>query len=121
MTATSHEQALRFADARQQDAYWRRSFRREHYVRPGLDYEDYAPAYCVGYAGHAQYGGSFEEAERSLCANWERIKGGSRLAPADAMQAMRAAWDRMEQGEHARRRSAPPWDVVFQTVTAAVR
>ena len=91
--------AVRWADAQQQDAYWEQAFRRERYCRTGLDYEDYAPAYCVGYAGHAQYGGSFEEAERSLCANWVRIKGDSRLALDDAMLAIRAAWDRMARGD----------------------
>ena len=84
-------------DAGRQDEYWRDAFRRERYYSPQLDYEDYAPAYCVGYAGFAQYGGTFEEAERSLAANWERIKGGSRLRFEDARLAMRAAWDRMAQ------------------------
>jgi hypothetical protein len=91
--------AERLAEVRRQDAYWERALHRERYFRPGLDYEDYAPAYCVGYAGHAQYGGTFEDAERSLCANWERIKGASRLTLSDAIVAMRAAWDRMERGE----------------------
>jgi hypothetical protein len=48
----------------------------------------------VGYAGFAQYGGSFEEAEKSLVANWVRIKGDSRLPYEQACQAIRAAWDR---------------------------
>lgn len=82
-------------DARREDAYWRHAFQLERYYSPQLDYEDYAPAYCVGYAGFAQYGGTFEDAERSLAANWERIKGGSRLRFEDARQAMRAAWERM--------------------------
>lgn len=82
--------------ARDEDAHWQRAHRRERYYRPGLDYEDYAPAYCVGYIGHAQYGGRFEDSERSLCANWERIKGDSRLPLDEALLAMRAAWDRME-------------------------
>ena len=82
-------------DAARQDAYWQQAFRRERYYSPQLDYEDYAPAYCVGYTGFAQYGGSFEEAERSLVANWVRIKGDSRLPLDDARLAMRAAWDRM--------------------------
>ncbi len=82
-------------DARQQDAYWREAFRRERYARPGLDYEDYAPAYCVGYVGYAQYGGSFEDAEVSLCANWERLRAGSRLPFDEARAAIRAAWDRV--------------------------
>jgi len=91
--------AARLAELCRQDEYWERAFRRERYFDAGFDYEDYAPAYCVGYAGHAQYGGSFEEAERSLCANWERIKGDSRLALAQALPAMRAAWERMARGE----------------------
>jgi hypothetical protein len=81
--------------ALEEDAHWERAHRREGYYQPGLDYEDYAPAYCVGYIGYAQYGGRFEDAERSLCANWERIRGDSRLPLDQALLAMRAAWDRM--------------------------
>ena len=72
-----------------EDSYWQA-------VHAEDDYEDHAPAYCVGYIGHAQYGGSFEEAERSLWANWERIKGDSRLTLEQARCAMRAAWDRLD-------------------------
>jgi hypothetical protein len=86
---------LRPVDPREEDAYWRRSFWRERYYCQGLGYEDYAPAYCVGYVGYAQYGGEYEDAEKSLCANWERIKGDSRLSLDAARAAMRAAWNRM--------------------------
>ena len=96
------ESALERLDAGHEDAYWRQCFRREHYWRGGLDYEDYAPAYCVGYTGYAQYGGAFEDAQPWLCSNWARIKGDSRLSLEDALPAMRAAWDRMA-GEHSRR------------------
>lgn len=82
-------------DAREEDAFWHRMFWRERYYRAQLDYEDYAPAYCVGYIGYAQYGGQYEEAESSLLANWLRIKGDSRLGPDEARQAIRAAWDRI--------------------------
>jgi hypothetical protein len=84
-------------DPGQEDTYWEREYFREQYYSPGLDYEDYAPAYCVGYIGYAQYGGEFEEAEKSLCANWVRIKGDSRLTIEQAMPAMRAAWNRMAE------------------------
>lgn len=87
--------AVSRVNAREEDAYWRRTFWRERYYSAGLDYEDYAPAYCVGYIGFAQYGGDYEDAERSLWANWERIKGDSRLSMEEARLAMRAAWDRM--------------------------
>jgi hypothetical protein len=86
---------LKRVDARREDAYWQRWCRRERYFRPEFDYEDYAPAYCVGYIGYAQYGGAFADAEPWLCSNWERIKGDSRLSLDEARLAMRSAWERM--------------------------
>jgi hypothetical protein len=77
----------------QEDAYWQRVFWAQPYHRAGYGYDDYAPAYCVGYIGYAQYGGCFEDAEKSLCANWVRIKGDSRLEIDVAMEAIRAAWE----------------------------
>jgi hypothetical protein len=82
-----------------EDAYWQGAFWAQPYFRPELGYDDYAPAYCVGYIGFAQYGGRFEDAEKSLCANWIRIKGDSRLELDEAMQAIRAAWDHAEQAQ----------------------
>lgn len=82
-------------EAEREDAYWQRNFCHERYYDGDFDYEDYAPAYCVGYVGCVQYGGQLADAERCLCANWERIKGDSRLALDEAMPAMRAAWERM--------------------------
>lgn len=76
-----------------EDAYWQSVYWAQPHFRAGYCYEDYAPAYCVGYIGYAQYGGSFDEAEKSLCANWLRIKGDSRLDLQEALQAIRAAWD----------------------------
>lgn len=81
-------------DAAGHDAYWQAAHLLERYYTPQLDYEDYAPAYCVGYIGFAQYGGSFDDAEKSLVANWLRIKGDSRLPYEQAREAIRAAWDR---------------------------
>jgi hypothetical protein len=82
-------------DVAREDSYWQAAYARERYYSPQLDYEDYAPAYCVGYIGFAQYGGTFDDAEKSLWANWERIKGDSRLTFDEARVAMRAAWDRL--------------------------
>lgn len=104
MTATAqdfwHEQAdepeVRIdgrVNADMEDAYWQSVYWGESYYRGDCSYDDYAPAYCVGYIGYAQYGGCFEDAEKSLCANWLRIKGDSRLEIDEAMQAIRAAWE----------------------------
>ena len=80
-------------DVAANDAYWQQAHCGERYYSPRFDYEDYAPAYCVGYTGFAQYGGTFEEAEKSLVSNWVRIKGDSKLGIDLAMLAMRAAWE----------------------------
>jgi hypothetical protein len=88
-------------DPQVQDAYWQAVYWGEAYYRAEFDYDDYAPAYCVGYIGCAQYGGCFDDAEKSLCANWVRIKGDSRLTLDQAMQAIRAAWEHAALGQAA--------------------
>jgi hypothetical protein len=80
-------------DPQAEDRYWQTVYWAQANARAELDYEDYAPAYCVGYCGFAQYGGAFDDAEKSLIANWVRIKGDSRLTLDQAMHAIRAAWD----------------------------
>ena len=83
-----------------EDAYWQSAYWAQPFYRSECNYEeDYASAFCVGYCGFAQYGGSFDEAEKSLCANWVRIKGESRLTIDEAMQAIRAAWDHAAQAQ----------------------
>ena len=89
---------VKLVDAQAQDSFWSHRYQAEPYYRDECDYEDYAPAYCVGYSGCAQYGGNFEDEERSLHANWERIKGDSRLCWETAREAVRAAWDRVAMG-----------------------
>ena len=91
------EEAACEVDAKSEDEYWEGAFRSEDYYVPHLDYEDYAPAFCVGYTGFAQYGGSYEEAEKSLVSNWVRIKGASRLSFEHACLAICAAWKRKAQ------------------------
>src|SRR5690348_9430716 len=103
---TAEPMPIDWAEMRAQDAYWARRFWQERSWRPGCDYEDYAPAYCVGYAGFAQYGGEFADAQHSLCANWVRIKGDSRLVGDEAAPAIRSAWDRMASLQRRRRPAA---------------
>lgn len=90
-----HATTLSWQEAQREDTFWQRTFWQERYYEDDFEYEDYAPAYCVGYAGCAQYGGQFTDAQRCLWANWERIKGDSRLSPEQALPAIRAAWDRL--------------------------
>lgn len=101
-------------DPQLHDAYWQSVYWSQPYYRADLDYEDYAPAFCVGYVGYAQYGRSFEEAERSLCANWLRLQGDSRLTLEEAMLAVRAAW------MHAQQTRLAPKESVKEVVEEAV-
>lgn len=90
------ESALRRYSAQVEDLYWSRNYWKEPYFRADYDYEDYAPAFCVGYSGCSQYGGRFEDAEKSLCANFVRIKGDSRLSWEEAKAPIQAGWARVE-------------------------
>lgn len=92
----AQDAALRHYSAQVEDFYWARNYWKQAYFRADYDYEDYAPAFCVGYSGCVQYGGRFEDAEKSLCANFMRIKGDSRLTWDEAIAPIRAAWTRIE-------------------------
>jgi hypothetical protein len=94
--AAEPQQVVRNFSAQVEDRYWAVNHWKEPYFRADYDYEDYAPAYCVGYSGCAQYGGRFEDSEKSLCANFIRIKGDSRLTWDEAIEPIRSAWDRLQ-------------------------
>jgi hypothetical protein len=80
-----------------EDAYWRDNFVREPYYAMGRSYEDYSPAYRVGYEGRGLYAGSFDDAEPELRRSYETDRGTSRLEWEEARIASRAAWHRVER------------------------
>ena len=72
----------------------------EPYYSTDYTFDDYAPAYRTGYEAAGQYRGQnrrFDDLEPELRANYERIKGTSRLAWENAKDAVRAAWHRVER------------------------
>ncbi|MBA2964979.1 MULTISPECIES: hypothetical protein [Ramlibacter] len=78
-----------------EDAHWQLSFRTEPYYRAGLGYDDYGPAYRVGYTAPLRRSGRFDELEDTLRLDWERVKGRSRLTWDEARGAVQAAWARV--------------------------
>ena len=82
-----------------EEAYWREAYRREPYYRPEFDYEDYDPAYRVGYTGPMRRAGEFEELESELAGDFARVRGRSRLRWEEAREAVRAAWRHATRGE----------------------
>jgi hypothetical protein len=83
-----------------EDIYWRQAHIREPYYRKEFTYQDYGPAYRVGYLGADRYRGRnrrFDDVEPELREEYERIKDKSRFAWEEAKVAARAAWDRVER------------------------
>ncbi len=80
------------------DDYWRREYKRASYYRDGMDWEDYAPAYGLGYhAGTRLRNRRFSEVENDMEQAWEKAKGKSRLAWKDAKEATRDGWHHVER------------------------
>jgi hypothetical protein len=79
-----------------ENAYWREHHAEQTYVDSDYTFDDYAPAYRVGYEGHGRHGTDFDAADSSLQSDWEDRKGDSRLDWEKAKHAARAGWHRVE-------------------------
>lgn len=81
-----------------EDAYWRDSYTLAPGYRDGYTYDDYGPAYRLGYDGYGRYTGrTYDEVEPTLAREWDAIKGKSRLTWEEAKASTRAAWHRIER------------------------
>ena len=79
-----------------EDAHWRAHFADEPYVRPDFIFDDYAPAYRIGYLGASRREGrDFDAAEPQLREQYDRVRGRSPLDWQGARAAAQAAWDRV--------------------------
>ena len=85
-------------DTRAEETYWRSAYEKEPYYNKSYGYDDYSPAYQLGYESRSRYmGRSYDEVEGDLSADWDRTKGKSKLMWNDAKNAVRAAWHRVER------------------------
>jgi uncharacterized protein (TIGR02284 family) len=76
--------------------YWREIYSSEPYYESGRRFEDYGPAYELGWVSYALYGGEFEAADRVMANDWDVRKGVSTLSWEQARPASRAGWQRAE-------------------------
>ncbi|WP_242026822.1 hypothetical protein [Phormidium tenue] len=82
-----------------EDEYWRHNYATRPYVETDHSYEDYGPAYRVGYEGYSTYskqGLSYQDAEPHLRQSYEQ-HGTHRLGWDKARHASQDAWHRREQ------------------------
>ncbi len=84
-----------------EDAYWRDAYEREGYYQAGRTYDDYRPAYELGWSSRARTDDNFDLLEPSLANEWNLRRGQSDLAWDDALPATRAAWDRADRHYYA--------------------
>jgi hypothetical protein len=83
-------------DPTREDAYWRENHNRQTFAK-NRPYDEYAPAYRVGYEGYGKYGvagKTFEESEAELRRRYEAQK--ATLAWQDARAASEAAWRKFD-------------------------
>ena len=85
-------------DPTAEEAYWRDAYEREPYYQSGMTYDDYDPAYRLGWESRGRYSGRrFEDVETDLGRDYESRRGKSRLSWDHAKHATRSAWDRVER------------------------
>jgi uncharacterized protein (TIGR02284 family) len=93
--------------------YWRDAHTSEPYFEEGRHFEDYSPAYEIGWTGYHDYGGEFDTADCVMATDWTVRKGISTLSWEQARAAGRAAWQRAHNArEFTTDGSAKPEDVV---------
>ena len=79
-----------------EDAYWRNNHNRQTFAKD-TRYDDYAPAYRLGYEGYgedARKGKSYDQVEADLRRRYD--SNSPRIGWDNAKLATRAAWDRAE-------------------------
>lgn len=83
-----------------EDLYWREHYQTQPYYNSNLSYQDYQPAYRVGYEGYAEYietGASYEDMEQRLRRNYETDYGSAGLGWDQAKHAVWDGWNRAKQ------------------------
>lgn len=79
-----------------EDAYWRENYRDRPYVEGDSRYDDYAPAFGMGWTAYERYPDrEFDAVESDLAREWPERRADSRLEWDDARHAARDAWQRV--------------------------
>lgn len=78
-----------------QDEFWHDHYHLEAYYVSGRGYDQYRPAYELGWRAALQYPGDFASVMPVLEAQWQRDRGTSLLDWRQVSGAVKAAWERM--------------------------
>ena len=81
-------------DAKAEEAYWEVHHVDEPYYESDYAFEDYGPAYRLGWQ-HYSPDSSFEAEEEAMADEWAQGRGSSRLEWEKARDAAKAGWSRV--------------------------
>ena len=80
------------------DRHWAKSYKNTGYYNSRYTWDDYAPAYGLGYHARGAFRGErFDDLDDKLERAWEKTKGKSRLAYNEARDAIRDGWHHVER------------------------
>lgn len=99
-----------------EEAYWRDNYTSEPYYQDGFAFDEYAPAYRLGFNGRSRYSGEWSDVEPRFASDWNTANAGSALAWPEAQHATRAAWTRVTQTTEARQNDGVNNDDVLDTL-----
>lgn len=77
-------------------SYWHDRYKNEPYYKSEYAFEDYGPAYQLGWQLYSPHV-SFETAEEIMSDEWAKDKGASKLEWDHAREAAKASWERMQR------------------------
>ncbi|GAA5122020.1 hypothetical protein JIN84_01485 [Luteolibacter yonseiensis] len=81
-------------DPEAEDVYWQKQYRHEPYYESEYAYDDYGPAYRLGWQLYSPHQ-SFEAAEKVMSDEWAQGRGSSKLEWNQARHAAKAGWSRI--------------------------
>lgn len=84
-----------------QDAFWHDHYHLQPYYVSGRGYDQYRPAYELGWKAAVQYPGDLASVLPVLETQWPGAKGTSLLAWRQVSSAVQAAWERMRKADSA--------------------
>ncbi len=82
-----------------QDEFWHDHYHLESYYVNGRGYDQYRPAYELGWRAAMQYPGDFASVMPVLEAQWQGHSGASLLDWRQVSRAVQAAWERMRHAD----------------------
>jgi hypothetical protein len=81
-----------------EEAYWQRRYRDEPYYESEYAFDDYGPAYKMGWQLYSPKV-SFEAAEKAMSDQWAEERNSSRLDWTKARKAAAASWERVHSAK----------------------